>query len=227
MALFCVISANLGSFRAHCVKVHVRYLISWWVLVWILFSLVLVLCVTCSCVQREIFSRVIRGCGLTATEDFRSWMRSCILAWCLRRPCPSRGRPWCCRPDLQDSFVRTVRWRAGPNRRSKQCRSCRQSRLTTLLSGQGKCLLVAILQTLQNIEAEKFTKLAVREILQIIPAVLLITSTKLITVGQIRLTNALSCSFMQMYNFKNHLVVNQICNWLVIVYCTLLSKFLC
>jgi len=32
-ALFCVISANLGSFRAHCVKVHVRYLISWWVLV--------------------------------------------------------------------------------------------------------------------------------------------------------------------------------------------------
>jgi len=33
MALFCVISANSGSFRAHCVKVHVRYLISWWVLV--------------------------------------------------------------------------------------------------------------------------------------------------------------------------------------------------
>jgi len=33
MALFCVISANSGSFRAHCVKVHVRCLISWWVLV--------------------------------------------------------------------------------------------------------------------------------------------------------------------------------------------------
>ena len=33
MALFCVISANSGSFRAHCVKVHVRYFISWWVLV--------------------------------------------------------------------------------------------------------------------------------------------------------------------------------------------------
>ena len=33
MALLCVISANSGSFRAHCVKVHVRYLISWWVLV--------------------------------------------------------------------------------------------------------------------------------------------------------------------------------------------------
>ena len=33
MALFCVISANSGSFLAHCVKVHVRYLISWWVLV--------------------------------------------------------------------------------------------------------------------------------------------------------------------------------------------------
>jgi len=32
MALFCVISANSGSFRAHCVKVHVRYLISWRVL---------------------------------------------------------------------------------------------------------------------------------------------------------------------------------------------------
>jgi len=32
MALFCVISANSGSFRAHCVKVHDRYLISWWVL---------------------------------------------------------------------------------------------------------------------------------------------------------------------------------------------------
>jgi len=29
----CVISANSGSFRPHCVKVHVRYLISWWVLV--------------------------------------------------------------------------------------------------------------------------------------------------------------------------------------------------
>jgi len=28
MALFCVISANSGSFRAHCVKVHDRYLIS-------------------------------------------------------------------------------------------------------------------------------------------------------------------------------------------------------
>jgi len=28
-----VISANSGSFRAHWVKVHVRYLISWWVLV--------------------------------------------------------------------------------------------------------------------------------------------------------------------------------------------------
>ena len=33
MALFCVISANSGSFRVHCVKVHVRYLISCWVLV--------------------------------------------------------------------------------------------------------------------------------------------------------------------------------------------------
>jgi len=33
MALFCVISTNSSSFRAHCVKVHVRYLISWWVLV--------------------------------------------------------------------------------------------------------------------------------------------------------------------------------------------------
>jgi len=33
MALFCVISAKSGSFRAHSVKVHVRYLISWWVLV--------------------------------------------------------------------------------------------------------------------------------------------------------------------------------------------------
>ena len=28
-----VILANLSSFRAHCIKVHVRYLISWWVLV--------------------------------------------------------------------------------------------------------------------------------------------------------------------------------------------------
>jgi len=28
-----VISANSGIFRAHCIKVHVRYLISWWVLV--------------------------------------------------------------------------------------------------------------------------------------------------------------------------------------------------
>jgi len=33
MSLFCVSSVNSGSFRAHCVKVHVRYLISWWVLV--------------------------------------------------------------------------------------------------------------------------------------------------------------------------------------------------
>jgi len=33
MALFCVISTNSGSFRAHCVIVHVRYLISWWALV--------------------------------------------------------------------------------------------------------------------------------------------------------------------------------------------------
>ena len=28
MALFCVISANSGSFRVHCVKVHVRYVLS-------------------------------------------------------------------------------------------------------------------------------------------------------------------------------------------------------
>ena len=27
VALFCVISANSGSFREHCVKVHVRYLV--------------------------------------------------------------------------------------------------------------------------------------------------------------------------------------------------------
>jgi len=33
MALFSVISANWDSFRAQCAKVHVRYLISWWVLV--------------------------------------------------------------------------------------------------------------------------------------------------------------------------------------------------
>jgi len=33
MALFCVNSANSGTFRAYCVNVHVRYLISWWVLV--------------------------------------------------------------------------------------------------------------------------------------------------------------------------------------------------
>jgi len=30
MALFGVISSNPGSFRVHSVKVHVRYLISWW-----------------------------------------------------------------------------------------------------------------------------------------------------------------------------------------------------
>ena len=30
-----VISANSGSFRVHCVKVQVRYLISWWVLVFL------------------------------------------------------------------------------------------------------------------------------------------------------------------------------------------------
>jgi len=33
MVLFCVISANLVAFGAHCVKVHVHCLISWWVLV--------------------------------------------------------------------------------------------------------------------------------------------------------------------------------------------------
>ena len=33
MALFFVISANSGSFRAHCIKVHVRDLMSWCVLV--------------------------------------------------------------------------------------------------------------------------------------------------------------------------------------------------
>jgi len=33
MTVIFVISANSGSFRAHCVKVHVRYHISWWVLV--------------------------------------------------------------------------------------------------------------------------------------------------------------------------------------------------
>jgi len=32
-ALFCFISTNSGSFLAHCVKVHVHSLISWWVLV--------------------------------------------------------------------------------------------------------------------------------------------------------------------------------------------------
>ena len=33
MALFCVISANLGSFWAHYIKVHFCYLVCWWVLV--------------------------------------------------------------------------------------------------------------------------------------------------------------------------------------------------
>ena len=33
MALFCVISANSVAFGEHCIKVHVRRLISWWVLV--------------------------------------------------------------------------------------------------------------------------------------------------------------------------------------------------
>jgi len=33
MALFCDVSANSCSFQVHCVKVHVHYLISWWVLV--------------------------------------------------------------------------------------------------------------------------------------------------------------------------------------------------
>jgi len=28
MALFCIIAANSGTFRAYCVKVHVQYLIS-------------------------------------------------------------------------------------------------------------------------------------------------------------------------------------------------------
>jgi len=33
MVLFCIFSANSGSFQVHCVKVHIRYLICWWVLV--------------------------------------------------------------------------------------------------------------------------------------------------------------------------------------------------
>jgi len=33
MAVILRYLANSGSFRAHCIKVHVRYLISWWVLV--------------------------------------------------------------------------------------------------------------------------------------------------------------------------------------------------
>ena len=33
MAVILLISANSGTFRAYCVKVHVRYLICWWVLV--------------------------------------------------------------------------------------------------------------------------------------------------------------------------------------------------
>jgi len=39
VALFSFISANSGSFPAHCVKVHVRYLIIWWVLVLCYFTL--------------------------------------------------------------------------------------------------------------------------------------------------------------------------------------------
>jgi len=33
MAVILRYFSEFGSFRAHCVKVHVRYLISWWVLV--------------------------------------------------------------------------------------------------------------------------------------------------------------------------------------------------
>jgi len=48
MALFCVFPpANSGSFRAHCVKVHVRYLISWWVLVVFSFFITLFCLVLC------------------------------------------------------------------------------------------------------------------------------------------------------------------------------------
>jgi len=44
MALFCVISADSGTFWEYCVKVRVRYLISWWVLVHIANLLSAVLC---------------------------------------------------------------------------------------------------------------------------------------------------------------------------------------
>jgi len=76
-ALFFVISANSGSFPAHCVKVHVRYLISWWVLVlyWQRY---------CTARQQRASAKL---CGVVQGMELRNFRRG--------RHLYSAGRPWC------------------------------------------------------------------------------------------------------------------------------------
>jgi len=71
MALFCIISANSGSFRAHCVKVHVRYLIYWWVLVLLYFDGIDFLSVRLWLCRHY----TVAQCGLTRAE---LWVK---VAW--------------------------------------------------------------------------------------------------------------------------------------------------
>jgi len=76
---FCVISANSGSFRAHCLKVHVRYLISWWVLV----SIVQTQARKVTFVLIGLASWITVRCFRCNISHYFSSMASRILLWSL------------------------------------------------------------------------------------------------------------------------------------------------
>jgi len=79
MALFCIISANSGSFRAHCVKIHVHYLI-WWVLVTKIFGSLKFLSKTCFALDTEHYgpipelTRQIMDGWYAYIDKWRWWM---------------------------------------------------------------------------------------------------------------------------------------------------------
>jgi len=79
MGLFCVVSANSGIFRAHCVKVHVRYLIYWWVLVIIVRYAIQITFVNRSTKRYYISIIIILHfeIGLLSFNNHQCWLQHC------------------------------------------------------------------------------------------------------------------------------------------------------
>jgi len=120
-----IISANSGSFRVHSVKVHVRYLISWWVLVnvdWMPFQAVPVTDIGNSKSKLEMIPWVLWHCwsgdrkGIWAVKHawhFRvptGYAKSNSLTFCLTFPDNFKVFPGILRSFLQQYLKMLITW---------------------------------------------------------------------------------------------------------------------